>query len=326
MTHRAYVVLLLLFLGLASTLATRPRSLSQHTLVKARGGLTAALTLLSTASAVRAAQGAFEMDAEYYLRNAFKTQSSQKDAVRTVFKSPRKLDKEFANDIVERAVIANLPSGFNRARYEEEQQKQYSKWREFAPFAAKDLSDQYWEDLSLYCIYMQAGEILPSSEKRVAFREKVGGAVLDLAVKNGCELRSGGGSGSQTEIARDVFMLLSFLQSKGQVAGFVYDADDFGDEEFAEKSYAQKLPVSATIQLKEPCNVISFIQGVKENTFFHPEFIGSALVALIERSGKFARFEDYLLDNFYRESNFDTQAQDVVIELQMRGDKEFRMR
>jgi len=324
MVYRAHI-LLVLFLCLAH--ATRPRTLAHHTTAQVRGGFAAAITLLSTASVARAAQGAFEMDAEYYLRNAFKTQSGTKEAVRTVFKSPRKIDKAFANDIVERAVIANLPSGeFNRTRYEEEQQRQYRKWREFAPFAAKaDLSDQYWMDLSLYCIYLQAAEILPTSEQRVAFRSRVGASVLDLAIQNGCAL-SGSGSGSQSDIAQDVFKLLSFLQSKSQIAGFVYDADDFGDDVFAAQSFAQKLPLSTTIQLKEPCNVISFIQGVKENTFFHPEYVGSALVALIERSGKFARFEDYLLDNFYRESNFDTQAQDVVIELQMRGDKDFRLR
>lgn len=30
------------------------------------------------------------------------------------------------------------------------------------------------------------------------------------------------------------------------------------------------------------------------------------------------RFDDYLLDNYYREENFDVQAQDIIIEMALR--------
>jgi len=334
---RAALLLALLFLAVlpAAHLSRVPKSLAlsfRERITRPAAAVLATGLSFSFApkTAEAAAPGAFEMDAQVYLRNLLQIQKKQADTVRIVFRSPRRIDEKFASDVLE-CVIALLP-GFDREELSETVRKKASLFREFAPIVSESLADQYYFDLTLFCAYEQAKRILPSSQDRVEFRDKLGAMVLETV------LRHPGGrsvpipSPAQTlplpqeQIAAGIDAILKVFQTTGQIDGFVFDAADFADAEFAAKSFQAALPVSATIQLKEPATVLSFIEGVKLNTFFHPEFIGSSLVAYLQRCGLGGRFEDYLLDNYYRESNFDVQAQDVIVELQVRGDTEFSLR
>ena len=57
------------------------------------------------------------------------------------------------------------------------------------------------------------------------------------------------------------------------------------------------------------------MEGQIEDTFFHPEIIGTAIAAQLRRDGYHTKYEDYLLDNYYRESNFDLRADAVIFEV-----------
>lgn len=280
----------------------------------------AALVFFTRRDPVHAAQGAAEMDMEYYIRNVFNLQSDQKAKVRTVFKSPRMIDSTFA-DAVQTRIMNLLGPTFSLKDFDTNIASSLPSFREFAPIVHEDNSDQYYFDLRMYCIYKQAAQILITSEERVRFRNLVGDRVLDL-IMAGIPVRK---ATNQEEIAKGIELLLDFFQKSGQISSYVFDSSDFGDQEFADKSFQQRMPISTTIQLKEPCTVLSFIQGVKENTFFHPDIIGTTLVSYLHYCGFGGRYEDYLLDNFYRESNFDTQAQDIVLELQMKDETSFRL-
>ena len=73
--------------------------------------------------------------------------------------------------------------------------------------------------------------------------------------------------------------------------------------------------VSFQVTLKEPSTLISFIEMAALNTFFHPDIIGNTLASYIASRGFDVKYEDYLMDNFYREDNFSVQAQDILLEM-----------
>lgn len=83
----------------------------------------------------------------------------------------------------------------------------------------------------------------------------------------------------------------------------------------------QGLPLSFQMTLKEPATIISFIEMAKENTLFHPEIIAATIMAYLNKNGFQVSYDDYLLDNYYREDNFDVQAQDVIIEMSIKPRK-----
>jgi hypothetical protein len=205
-------------------------------------------------------------------------------------------------------------------------------FRKTAPIVVEELSDQYYFDVVLYCLYEQAKELLPTSQQRVAFRSRLGSQILSLVLARPGSAKSiplpptsTPTTLPQEQIATGVAGILGVLQACGQIKGWVFDAEDFGDADFAARSFSAGLPVSTSIQLLEPCTVLSFIQAVRDDTFFHPEIVGTTLVAYMGRCGLGARFEDYLLDNYYRTSNFDVQAQDIVLELQISNDRLFSL-
>jgi len=266
------------------------------------------------------------MDAEFYLRNLFQTQKKQKSETRgAIFKSPRRINKVLADDIIK---VMKDASGLDisEAEVAQEVAKNIGMFKEFAPIISEDNGDQYYFDLSTYALYLIIARRLSESRQRVAFRSRVGSGVLDAVIQRTPLLLPL--SAKQPDIARGIDLILKCFQTNGLIAAFTFDEDDFADEVFARESFKQGLPVSTSIQLVEPANILSFIQGVKADTFFHPEWIGTTLEQYIERCGRgalTAKFEDYLLDNVYRESNFIVQAQDVLIELRMgRADSDFK--
>ena len=312
-------------------LAARSRLLRSNLLV----ALPAALMIVAPGPA-RAAKGAFEMDAEYYLRNlrgggkGSSGGSGEAPKGNVFLPTPRKIDAVFAEGVVQSA-IALLGPGFNRQRLTETVAAKLPAFRKTAPIVVENFSDQYYFDVVLYCVYEQAKELLPSSQQRVAFRSSLGSQILSLVLA-----RPGAAKSipipttttttlPQEQIATGVAGILGVLQDCGQIKGYVFDADDFGDADFAARSFSAGLPVSTSIQLLEPCTVLSFIQAVRDDTFFHPEIVGTTLVEYMGRCGLGARFEDYLLDNYYRTSTFDVQAQDIVLELQVSSDRRFAL-
>lgn len=261
-----------------------------------------------------------EQDAGFFFRTALGLHRNTEAETPRIFffKSPRSVDKNIADQVVSimLAAAGGTPA-IQESEVLEKVAEKLSYFKTFAPIKVDNTSDQYFLDVKLFSLYQLVAKRLPSSEERVAFRERVGDGILDSIIARRPSLPLSGSS--QVDIARGVNAILCDFESSGLIKSFSFDADDFGDERFAQESLSQGQAVSTEIQLTEPCNVLSFIEGVKENTFFHPEFVGTTLAQYIRRCGRRydARFEDYLLDNFSTESNVDVRAQDVVLELRM---------
>jgi hypothetical protein len=86
--------------------------------------------------------------------------------------------------------------------------------------------------------------------------------------------------------------------------------------------------------------LLGFLESTRADTFFHSEFVAATLAALVRRLGFAVSYEglllfcvcffprltspsllhiqDYLLDEFYRESNYAVVAQDVLLELNIK--------
>lgn len=282
-------------------------------------------TSLGFAGSACAAKGAFEMDAEYYLNNIFSGNKGEAAKTgterRPIYKSARKVASSTSEAIYSEIVDLVVESSKTKVTREEVLEQvdslRASKlpyFKAFAPLAEESLADQYFLDVTLYCLYQVAAKLIPSSQERVKFRTKVGARVLAL-------MRSGNALSTSTpSIQRTVSIitaLLKELKDKGIIASFIFDDEDAGDVLFAEQAFEQKAPVSFQVTVNEPVTLLSFLEGQREDTFFHPEIIGSSIAALCRKLGFHSKFEDYLLDNYYRDSNFDLRADAIILEFSL---------
>jgi hypothetical protein len=164
-------------------------------------GLTAA-TALPTQS--RAAQGAFEMDMQFYAKNLLGQKPTPGVAVkRPIFKSPRSMDKTFARSIVDLvgdriSALSGSPRGSLESLVDSRIEATLKYFRTFAPITATDVGDQYYFDMVLYLYYLEAAKLLPTSERRVGLRDAVGDGLLALMrEKYNVDRGGSGGSGGR---------------------------------------------------------------------------------------------------------------------------------
>lgn len=304
-----------------------PQSVRDQAITSSALAFSAALTAVFAGPGVAsAAKGAFEMDAEYYISNLLNKNKGEAaktgDGRRPIYKSPRRLDAATAEGIYENLVDLVVAGGGAQAASKADVMKRVSDLRDmkldyfksFAPVVKPDLSDQYWFDITLYCLYQVAQGIIPTSQRRVKFRTAVGDAVY-RTISASTDTGTGTDTVPIKDAIDDVVTTLQRLKQTNLIASYTFDADDASDEQFARETFAVKAPVSFQITVDQPATLLGFLEGQIEDTFFHPEIIGSALTASLRRNGYWSKYEDYLLDNYYRESNFDLRADAVILEL-----------
>jgi len=290
------------------------------------------------------AQGAFEMDMEYYLKNALNGNQGKisSSTQRTPFPTGRTLDEDTAStivNIIEEEVIKILRGLRGQVPVDSVAvaKEQFSgvpskvktllpSFKEFVPIAQDNIQDSYYLDIYLLCLYREIANLLTLSQQRVLFRRRVGEAFLNWIVSQdkskGLQKltipsteSSNGSSASMDSLSRGIGLLLdSFVRLK-LIKSYEFDIEDFADKESATFSFAENLPVSFQFTLQAPINIISFIEQYKLDTFFHPDLLATTVSAYCRLYGFGVRFDDYLLDNFYRESNFDVVGQDVLVEM-----------
>ena len=306
---------------------SKPQSISQNAKSSCLG--TMFFISLCLPSSAFAAKGAFEMDAEFYLDNilnrnsAKKTQiKKDKDYRKPIYKTPRKIDRNTAISIIERiekSICALSPKPLSitdlRKNVALNMPATLIFFKKFVPIVCEDLSDQYYFDINLYLLYKEAEIVMSDSEKRVKFRKEVGESILELIPSS--KIANSASNINMKEVAAGIQNVLNFFVKTRIISSYEFDQNDFADDIFANQSFDQKLPISFQITLKEPANLLSFLEGYSANNFFHPEIFATTIAAYLRKIGFYSKFEDYLLDNYYRESNFDLQAQDVIIEMQL---------
>ena len=142
----------------------------------------AAIVLLNfPVIAVAREKGAFEMDAEFYIKDLLdavglkgsKTSGTQNGfQKKPIYKSPRTLDRKFVSNIVN--IIASSIAQVSKstqaadivAAVITETDSAVQSFKTFVPITAMDITDQYYFDMLLYLYYIEAGKLLPTSEER----------------------------------------------------------------------------------------------------------------------------------------------------------------
>ena len=273
------------------------------------------------------------MDMEYYIRDLTlgKVDISEEKPARPVLDEGRRIDGKFAEDVVS-LMVSCIAQVAKTTREDVEKQVQLEKqlylsyFKSFVKFRQLDLSDEHYFDFTTYATFKAAEKLIPTSEDRVQLRALVGSdmfalmrreAAVDeqsvLAIK-----RSQGDAAALPHAARDIRRLLSTFQHHGFVESFTLEDEDLLDMEYITKTFSEDLSVQAQLTLSKPVTVLAFLEFAAADTFFHPEIIASCLQAYMRELGYECRFEDYLMDNEYRESNFNVQAQDVIVEMIVR--------
>lgn len=302
----------------------RPLSAWQGARARLRGALLA-LSLPLGLPRLRpvSARGAFEMDAEFYLRNLVGgIGGGGTEARRPIYRSPRVMDGAAAARVLgiaqeEIAALAHVSVATLRANVSAQLPLYLPFFRQFAPIVSESLSDQYFFDLSAYLSYLQAQTLIPDSETRLLLRNRVGDRVLDWLVEGGSVPRPSLGRRDAAVAAEGLKAILRAFEKTGLVGSFAFDAEDMLDAAYTEDLFGADMPLSLQITLNEPATLLGAVQMAASDTRFRPDILGAALLRYLVGQGFAVSVEDYLMDNFYRESNDDVQAQSVLLEMQL---------
>ena len=287
-----------------------------------------------------AVKGAFELDAEYYLKSLIQPNEKTNKKIiaesNVKYSSPRTLDIDFANDINNCILDAiELSCKINRKTFlknvEDNLSYSIKYFKTFCRMDTETLSDQHYFDMILYLYYLEAGKFLQTSETRVSLRKTVGDNILrrlqtkyQIITPNSINSES-----SQTftqnekikiksenlfKLGKGINQILSIFKSKSIIRNYIFDDENFTDLTYIHQSFKDNVPINFQITAENPATIISYIEQYKMDTFYHPEIIATTICSLGKQFNFNLEFEDYLLDNEYRTDNFDVQAQDVLYE------------
>eukprot|EP01036_Dinobryon_divergens_P031314 gene31314-40687_t len=287
------------------------------------------------------------MDAEFYVKDlldAIGLKGSQTSGTQNgfqkkpIYKSPRTLDRKFVSNVIN--IIASSVAQVSKSTQVAEivtavitqTDSTLQSFKTFVPIVALDITDQYYFDMLLYLYYIEAGKLLPTSEERVLLRKTIGERMLSLLEQQYATpsshiirriLTSTGTSKREInrlyaknigQLAAGLVNILDVFKSTGLIADNKFDVDDLVDEEYAFSSFEDNLAVSFQVTVLEPATLLGFLLQAAANTFFHPEIIATTMCAYARSIGYKIRFEDYLMDRYYRPDNDDVQAQDILLE------------
>lgn len=216
------------------------------------------LTTVAMPQAVSAARGAFELDTEIYIRNLFGLPMPEKRSV--IYPSPRKLNVSFASDIL--SLVYSTVAGCMRISPNElirvvniKMPKYLEYFKISVPIVSESLEDQYYYDILLYAVYLEAGSIVNTSEDRVKMRQAVGDAILrylegtndiERPSKHSTELNRGKNSDfvlnrakSIIAMSKTIETILQLFYKNGMISGYKIDAENIEDEEYLIASFKE---------------------------------------------------------------------------------------
>lgn len=269
---------------------------------------------VSSKATASTTKGAFELDLEYYMNDLLKKDTMNKKE-QLFFPSPRKLDLTIATDIYDIIVdgverVTNLRN-LNDA-VDKNLDEVLSKYRTFVPIQKETFADQYYFDIRLYALYKIIFDKIPNTLTRVTIREGVAKSIAEYINKK--YPKTTFDNNPLINMSNDIERTLEFFKSIGFVDEYKYNKEDVIDDNLS--NYNTGYPISTNIVLVRPVGLIPFLTFEKdENTMFHPEIYGSVIKYLGEMNGVVFTFEDYLLDEYYRERAREVTAQDILLEI-----------
>eukprot|EP01041_Mallomonas_annulata_P004110 gene4110-8168_t len=279
----------------------------------------------------RAIEGAFELDTKYYIKNLLGLKDLADQEQQIVFPSPRSLDITFATNIIkiikdEISKISGISPESIDIACNNNLPIFISKFRRTAPIIKEDVTDQYFFDITLYTIYNYTSTVIPNSKDRVLLRQNIGQEILNyLQNKNYINsklLSQLYNKNLNIETKASYFAdiikeILGIFTSKSLIAGYLIDDENLYDIDYIISSFNEDLPVSFQFTLKSPATILGVLEMAAANTFFRPEIFATTIAALGRIAGFTMKYEDYLMDNFYKEDNFGVAAQDIIIEMEI---------
>jgi hypothetical protein len=294
--------------------------------------------LILAKKVVNAREGAFEMDTRFYIRalvGGGNVTASATEKRKAMFKSPRKLDAQFASavgDVVCREIsrISGVPMATIVTNVTNTVPTLIPSFQSYVPIREMNFSDQYWFDIYLYAAYLLAAAVIPLSADRVTLRKNVGNGILALLrdtkrVSLASPLAAPGtnevvvAAGRMETLATGVESILKAFAELKLIDSYLFDAEDVGDQRYAEGSFTEGLPVSFQITMRAPATILGFLEVTASNSFFHPEILATTIASYARSLGFKAHFEDYLMDEYYLydQSVNEVTAQDIIIELEV---------
>ncbi len=317
------------------------RSIQMHTKNMMTNLGILSFTTLIFPSIAKGAKGAFEMDMEYYLTDLTLGLGGKKERngspQRSKVGKGRKIDERFAENVYNIAINKisllseeSVDKIINATNLELKLYEPY--FREFVTIDEETFKDARYFDISIYALYRVAEKMIPSSEERVRLRQLIGQSILDsirdesgviplmetIKSKSTTRITSKGDPSIMPLIAQGSRRLLNTLRVKGLCSNFILGDDDMLDPIYITNSFADNLAISFQLTLVDPVTIISHLEFAQANTFFHPELLASVVQSWVSEFNFKCNFEDYLMDNQYRTSNFDVRAQDVIVEMIVR--------
>lgn len=275
-----------------------------------------------------AQDGAFELDAKYYIQNLLGNKVTVVDPRRqAIYPSPRYLNATFANKIIqivqnEVHEISNTSNSDLLNFIDNSLPTVLSNFSKFVPIVKKDFTDQYYFDIYLYMSYLYAKNTISESKDRVQLRTKIGQKLLynlpidRFKVVNLDVLKSS--ISLLPKLHEDIRDILDIYSSSGLISSYILDDENLLDEEYIKTSFNEDLGISLQITLIRPATMLGVLEMAGSNTFFHPEIFANTISARIHQLGFAVRYEDYFFDNYYREDAGRPQAQDILIEIEIK--------
>ena len=233
------------------------QSLSRNNLLKTFN--IAATTILFPHQA-NAIKGAFELDAEYYLKALIGKKDDNGKLVSKpfpVYVSPRSLDPVFAScllSIVLKSIesICGVPQDSILERVQQDIPYSLKYFKLFAPIANENIADQYYFDMLIYLYYREAGKVIAKSEQRVELRDLVGDNLLKFILQDHRDIPTSLSTNRNNEadkleryskgtsVLSDGFKrILDVYNSSRLIAGYEFGDEDLLDPEYTQQTFAE---------------------------------------------------------------------------------------
>jgi hypothetical protein len=261
-----YVVLLIVFSNIVSAFdlkpfnsnlksgsQTCPDAITSYNQNKIKHSLIYVLTssISFPTIAYARARGAFELDVEYYVNSLLGNDPNKQLKRKALRPSPRVLDKNFCNDLINiichciTIVNGTIDESYIKSKSDALIPNFLPYFKEFAPIARNDVTDQYFFDIYLYSLYLVAAETIPTSVERVRLRNLVGEATLKKLIMENKPLFNDNVKGTTTiDLAKGIKLISDLFKNYGIISGYEFNDEDLIDQIYCRNTFEQVLLLS----------------------------------------------------------------------------------
>jgi len=215
--------------------------------------------------AARAVKGAFELDAEYYIKNLLKLDGEKGAPFPDKIGAGRDIDPIFSRAvvaIVEECIASTAHCSIEEIRRRTQEQLNILYLPYFANFVSlkngQTFSDSNFLGIYLFTLYKVAETLIPQSPNRVKLQAAIGSAILNQIEEVIKIPPSIPGSKKEIQaewgrsVADSLTEVLTYFQSVGSIKSFKFDTEDLLDSIFSVSTWEAGSPLPVQITLIDP--------------------------------------------------------------------------